>query len=227
MKFCIIGLGHFGVPLARDLAAEGHEVVAIDRKMDPVDSLRDVVTVAARADAADIEVLKELGVKECDAAVVAIGEDFEASLVATAHLKELEIPQIYCRVLGPVHERLIDLLGVTEKIQPEAVAARQFAKRLGIRRATRHFDISEDYAIAEVTVPEELVGKSLAEANLRNKHGLNIVTIRRKKGDSDSAEILGVPEPSVKFTEGDQLLVFARNASMKAFAGKFSRSDKS
>jgi trk system potassium uptake protein TrkA len=222
MKYCIIGLGQFGEALARELAASGQEVIAIDHDAAAVARLQDVVTIAAEVDATDLEGLREVGAGDCDVGIVAIGDNFENSLVSTAHLKELDLSQVLCRVLGPVHERLLDLMGITEKIEAESIAARQLAKRLGIRRALRHFNISENYAIIEMEVPKELVGKGLAEAGLRGKYQVNLITLRRiaDPDQPDETQILGVPEPNTRFQSGDHLILFGREEDLKRFSEK-------
>lgn len=222
MRYCIIGLGQFGEALARELSASGQEVVAIDHDANAVERVQDVVTIAAEVDATDLEALREVGAGDCDVGIVAIGDNFENSLVSTAHLKELKISPILVRVLGPVHERLLDLMGIDEKIEAESIAARQLAKRLGIRRALRHFNISEDYAIIEMEVPQDLVGKGLVEVALRGKYQINLITLRRAedKDHPERARILGVPAPDTRFQAGDHLILFGREENLKRFSDK-------
>lgn len=219
MKFCIIGLGQFGRSLAIELTAEGHDVLAIDSNEALVDSVKDRVTMAARTDGTDIAELEALGVARMDAGIVGIGEDFAASLTVAAHLQKLKVRQVYCRVINDVHSHILDLMQITEKIQPEVMAARQFAKRLGVHRAARHFALGEDYSIVELAAPRIVVGKTLAELNLRGKYKLNLVTARCAQAEGEPS-IAGVPDPNYHFGEKDTLIVFGREADIRRFADR-------
>jgi trk system potassium uptake protein TrkA len=219
MKFCIVGLGQFGRSLAVELASEGHDVLAIDSSDRLVDSVKDKVTMAARTDATSFEDLEALGMARMDVGIVAIGEDFAASLTVAAHMQKLKVKSIHCRVINEVHDHILDLMQITEKIQPEMMAARQFAKRLGINRAARHFALGEDYSIVELAAPKVVVGKTLAEANLRGKHRLNLVTARCA-GEDGQPHIMGVPDPNYRFGENDTLIVFGREADIRRFADR-------
>jgi trk system potassium uptake protein TrkA len=219
MKFCVIGLGQFGRSLAVELAAEGFEVLAIDSNSALVDEIKDRVAMAVRADATRLEDLKELGVAGMDVGIVAIGEDFASSLTVTTHLQKLKVATIFCRVINEVHRHILELMGITELIQPEMIAARQFAKRLGIKRASRHFALGESYSIVELAVPPSLIGKTLTEAKLRDKYRLNLVTTRSKDADGKE-DLTGVPDPNTyHFAENDQLIVFGREQDIRKFSG--------
>lgn len=217
MKVAIIGIGQFGYQLAVALAEDGHEVMAVDREEKTIDTLRDLVAHAIIADAGDFKVAEELGLTDFDRVCVTIGEDFAASLIITGHLQELEVEHLYVRSINPVHERLLKLMKVEHIIQAEALAARQLAKRMGIRGATRHFGLSEDFGIAELHVPAFIIGKTLAASDLRRRFSVNLVTVRRKSPESN--DIIGVPTPDFVFSEGDELVVFGTEKALKAFAG--------
>lgn len=222
MKFTIIGLGQFGRELAADLAHERHEVVAIDIDERIIEDIKDVVDYAVVADATDMRALKHLGLEEVDVVVVAIGEDFSSSLLVTGHLQELGVKRLLCRSLNPTHEKILKLMKVDEIVQAEEMAARQLAKRLGIRGAARHFTLGEHFAIVELKVPPKLVGMTLAESELRSRYGLNLVTIKRG-GASDGpnkreGHPIGVPEPTTRFEENDSLIVFGKDEWVQKLA---------
>ncbi|MDP0501607.1 MAG: TrkA family potassium uptake protein [Verrucomicrobiota bacterium JB022] len=216
MKIAIIGIGQFGLQLALALAEDKHEVIVIDQDEKTVDSLKDKVAHAVIGDAKDIKVLDELGLTKVDRVCVTIGEDFAASLLITGHLQELGVKNIYCRSINHVHERLLRLMKVDNIIQAEALAARQLAKRMGIRGATRHFGLSNDFGIVELSVPEFLVGKRLMEADLRRRFTVNLVTVRRNRGEESA--IIGVPPPDLMFEEGDELVVFGTDQAIREFS---------
>lgn len=218
MKTAVIGLGQFGFQLALALAENRHEVVAVDLDEKTIDLLKDKVTLAVIADAQDIKVLDQLGLQDFDRVCVAIGEDFAASLVITGHLQELGVQNLYVRSINTVHERLLRLMRVENIIQAEALAARQLAKRMGIRGATRHFALSDNFGIVELHVPDFLIGRRLADADIRRRFGVNLVTVRRKS--NDKYEIIGVPPPDFEFLQNDELVVFGTESSLKEFADR-------
>jgi len=216
MKFAVIGLGQFGFQLAVELADQGHEVLAVDNVERTIDEICDRVAHAVIADATDRKSLEHLALDDLDGVCVTIGEDLAVSLDITGLLQEMGVKRLYCRVLSPRHERLLRLMKVEHLIQAESLAARQLAKRMGIRGATRHFALNEEYAIVELETPEFLVGKVLSEFDLRGKYGLNLITVKRPVEGADG-KVMGVPKPDWVFVEGDELVVFGKEASIKAF----------
>ena len=219
MKFCVIGLGQFGRNLAIELSAEKYEVLAIDHNAALVDSIKDRVEMAVRADATRFEDLQALGVGGMDIALVAIGEDFASSLTIVAHLQKLRVKKIIARTINDVHEHILELMGIEERILPEQLAARQFAKRLGINRATRHFALGESFSIVELAAPQSIIGKTLAEARMRDKYRLNLITARSKDAEGNMT-ISGIPDPqNYQFSDGDQLIVFGKEEDIKKFSG--------
>ncbi len=218
MKVAVIGLGQFGCQLALALAEDHHEVLVLDEDEKVIDSMKDEVTHAVIGDAEDIKVLDQLDLASMDRVCVTIGEDFAASLLVTGHLQELGVKHIYCRAVNSLHERLLHLMKVDNIIHAEALAARQLAKRMGIRGATRHFALSDDYGIVEMEVPQFLVGMMLAKADLRQRFAINLITVKR--GTGDNRKVLGVPAPDFAFAEGDQLVVFGLEQSIKVFSNR-------
>ena len=218
MKIAIIGLGQFGYQLAVALAEDSHEVLAIDKDERTIELLKDKVAHAVIADAEDHRALDQLGLQEFDRVCLTVGEDFAASLMILSSLQELKVENIYCRVINDVHERLLRLMKVENLIQAETLAARQLAKRMGIRGATRHFSLSDDFAIVELEAPAYLVGKNLVESDLRRSYSVNLVTVKREKDGEDA--VIGVPPPDLVFAEGDRLVVFGTEKSVRDFSLK-------
>jgi len=216
MKFAVIRLGQFGFQLAIELAAQGHEVIAVDVTERTVDEIRDRVAHAVIADATDRKALDQLALHDLDAVCVTIGEELAVSLAITSLLQEMGITHLYCRVLNPMHERLLRLMKVEQLIQAEALAARQLAKRMGIRGASRHFALTEEFAIVELRAPAFIVGQRLDGVDLRGKYGINLVTVKRPTGAGDS-RVLGVPHPDLLFENQDDLVVFGTETDIKAF----------
>ncbi len=221
VKFCVIGLGQFGYNLAVQLSKAGAEVVAVDNHQEKIDEIADKVTLAICMDSADKTALKSLGLEEMDGVIVAIGEDFEHSIMTTAHLQELGIKKIYNRVTSKVHRRLLELMNIHELLLPESDAALQLTHRLMNPGLLDFLSLDSEHSIFEVKVPKKFIGKTLMESNLREDYELNLVTIKRKiikHGLFKSTEVyeaIGVPKPNEIFQEGDILILFGINKNLK------------
>ena len=222
-KFAIIGLGFFGVNLALELTEEGAEVVAVDRDEQRVEPMRDKISYVVCMDSTDERALRRLGLKEMDAVIVAIGEDFESSLLTTALLQELGVKRIVNRVTSPTHERLLKLMNIKDLVVPEAEAAGQLANRLMMRGVVGAFELSEDYSIVEVEAPRAFVGKTLLELDLRTTRNINVVTIKRIErkrglltlGERESVKILGVMTPDTVIETQDILVLFGQEKDIR------------
>lgn len=210
-KIAVIGLGHFGLNLCLNLTKRHNEVLALDIKEERVELLRDKVSHVYVGDAKDLKVLSSLGLQDFDAVIVSIGEDFEASVLAIAHLQELGIKHIVGRVMSPVHEKILKMMNVEELIFPEADSSVELARKLSLKGIIESFELTEDFIIAEIKVPKNLVGKKLEEVDLRKKYKINLITIIRKnmlENGNEKLQAVGVPSPSMVFTESDLIVVF-------------------
>ncbi len=228
-KFAVIGLGHFGLNLCVHLTEKGAEVLGIDVREERVELLRDRVAHAMILDSRDLRVMRTLGLEEMDAIVVAIGEDFEASILTTANLQEIGVKKIINRVVTPVHEKLLKLMKIHDMILPESEAAYTLAQRLTMTGVLECLELDENYSIAEVAVPRNFIGKTVAEVELRKEYRANLVTVVRKSaedrmmtlGHRQSVQVLGVPTSDFVFSENDILVVFATERDLEAL-GKLS-----
>jgi trk system potassium uptake protein TrkA len=222
-KFCVIGLGYFGYNLAVRLNDLGTEVLVIDNHQEIIDEIHEKVTHAICMDSTDPKAMKGLGLEEMDAVIVAIGENFESSILTTALLQEIGVKKIYNRVISVVHERLLKLMNVTELLVPEAEAAEHLVKRLVMPGLIESYQISKEFGIFEIPVPKSFIGKNLLELNLRQKYNVNLITIKKilKKrgfltiGERDEVEVAGVPSPEDIITEKSILVLFGRDKDIK------------
>lgn len=181
-SYVVIGLGKFGERVAQQLCALGNEVLAIDTDADLVQQVSGYVTNAAVADAQDKDILMALGVKECDCAVVAIGDSLAASVMTTMNLQELGIPKIVCKAKDDAHRRVLEKLGADRVVIPEKEVADRLAHSLASTNVLEFIELSTDYGIVEVPAPQKWVGKNLRELNIRAKMGVNIIAIRTSHG---------------------------------------------
>jgi trk system potassium uptake protein TrkA len=222
-KFCVIGLGYFGYNLAVRLNDLGTEVLVIDNHQEIIDEIHEKVTHAICMDSTDPKAMKGLGLEEMDAVIVAIGENFESSILTTALLQEIGVKKIYNRVISVVHERLLKLMNVTELLVPEAEAAEHLVKRLVMPGLIESYQISKEFGIFEIPVPKSFIGKNLLELNLRQKYNVNLITIKKilKKrgfltiGERDEVEVGGVPSPDDVIPEKSILVLFGRDKDIK------------
>ena len=180
-SFAVIGLGLFGSSVARQLCALGAEVLAIDTNYELVQQLSGDVTTAAVADARDAEVLRALGVQDCDSAVVAIGDDLAGSILATMNLKDMGIRQIICKAHDETHRKVLEKLGADKVVIPEKEVADKLARSLTSHNVLDFIELSSDYGIVEITVRKDWVGKSLKELDVRAKLGVNIIAVERNE----------------------------------------------
>lgn len=222
MRFCIIGLGSFGTHLARQLTRDGHEVVGVDNDPEHVAALKEEIDFLVTADCSDINAFQDIPVGECDAVIVAIGEDFEASLSIAANVQLLGPKRIICRIVNPLHARLLKLLKIEELLIPEAMAAAWLARSLRASDVVNSFPVGGGHEIVEIDVPAGLLGKTLQEVDLRGNYTLNLVTVLKRKsaisvsaGPPQIERIIGIPEPSRAFEAGDILLIFGMEKNVK------------
>ncbi len=222
MRFCIIGLGTFGTHLARHLARDGHEVIGVDNDPAHTDAMRDEIDFLLTADCADINAFQDIPIADCDAVILAVGKDFEASLSIAANVQQTGAKHIISRIINPLHARLLKLLKIDELIIPESMAAAWLARSLKTPDVRTSLPVGKGHEIVEVNVPAGLVGKTLKEANLRGDYGLNLVTVVRHKSmtcvtDATAMvdKILGVPAPDRPFEEGDVLLLFGTEKNVR------------
>ena len=209
-SYIVIGLGRFGQTLARQLCMLGADVLAMDVRNDLVQQVADDVTHAVVGDAQDKEVLRALGVKDFDCAIIAIGSDLAASVLTTMNLKELEVPYIICKAHDETHRRVLEKLGVDRVIIPEQENAQRLARSLNSHNVLDYIELSEDYGILEVPAPKSWVGKTLKELNVRAKLGVNIIAVESGKTTNVS------PSADYQILSGDILVVLGDNYSLEA-----------
>ena len=209
-SYVVIGLGRFGTTLARQLCALGAEVLAIDVRNDLVNQVANDVTQAVTADAQDKEVLRTLGVRDFDCAIIAIGDDLAASVLTTMNLKELEVPYIICKAHHETHRRVLEKLGVDRVIIPEKENAERLARSLNSHNVLDYIELSEEYGILEVPAPKSWIGKTLKELNVRAKLGVNIIAVESGKKTNVS------PSADYCIQAGDIMVVLGENYALEA-----------
>jgi len=209
-SYVVIGLGRFGQGVARQLCQLGAEVLAMDLRGDLVQQVANDVTHAVVGDAQDKEVLRALGVKDFDCAVIAIGEDLAASVLTAMNLQELGVPYIVCKAHDETHRRVLEKLGVQRVVIPEKDQAQRLARSLHSHNVLEYIELSEEYGILEVPAPKSWVGKSLKELNVRAKLGVNIIAVESDRTTNVS------PSADYRILSEDVLVVLGDNAALEA-----------
>ncbi|MBQ7033966.1 MAG: TrkA family potassium uptake protein [Clostridia bacterium] len=174
----LIGLGRFGRHMAQKLNELNHEVMAIDKTEDRVDAVLPFVTNAQIGDSTNEEFLKSLGVNNYDLCIVAIGNDFQSSLETTSLLKELGAKVVISRASRDTHAKFLLRNGADQIIYPEKQVASWAAIRYSADHILDFIEIDERFAIFEVTTPEEWIGKTIGQIDIRKKFGINIMAIK-------------------------------------------------
>ncbi|MDD5938157.1 MAG: TrkA family potassium uptake protein [Clostridiales bacterium] len=207
--FVVIGLGRFGTAVARELSDLGHEVLAIDGRDENVKKVADRVTHAVAGDARDPAVLRALGVRNYDCAVVAMGSDIGDSTLVTLNLKELGVKQVICKVQSHVHQRVLEKIGADRVVFPEHEMGVKLAQSLSSSNVLNFIEVSEDYGIVELAVPGSWQGKSIRELDVRNTYHVNIIAVRRGGDEGHNLDV--VPGAERVLEAGDQVVVLGRN----------------
>ena len=208
--YLVIGLGRFGAAIARQLCALGAEVLAMDIRSDLVQQVANDVPHAVVGDAQDKEVLRSLGARDFDCAVIAIGDDLAASVPVTMNLKELEVPYIVCKAHDETHRRVLEKLGVDRVVIPEQEHAQRLGRSLLSHNVLDYIELSQDYGILEVPAPKSWIGKSLKELNVRAKLGINIIAVENGSKTNVS------PAGDYCVRPGDILAVLGDNYALEA-----------
>lgn len=215
-QILIVGLGRFGMSLARTLSEKGAEVLAVDPNKNLVEDASTFVTEALVMDATDENELASLQPQKRDCAVCAIGDDSkEASIICTALLRQMGTPFVIARANDKMHQRILQLVGAHQIVNPEQEYGRRFATRLLYRHVIVDTPLGGDLHLAEISVQPGMVGKSLKELALPKRFGVMVAAIRR----GNPSRILQ-PSPDDPLQPGDNLvIVSSENAIPKLIEG--------
>lgn len=209
-EFLVIGLGRFGGGLAETLVELGHEVLGVDNEPKLVQSYSGRLTHVVEADSTDIEALRQLGAPDFGTAVVAIGTEIEASILTTAALTDLKIPRVVAKAISAPHGKILERVGADRVVFPE----HDMGVRVGHSLAGKmidYFQLDPGFALVETTAPKEIIGKTLADAEVRRRYGITVVCVKPQGGTFTYA----TPETVVQ--EGDILVVAGETKRAEGF----------
>lgn len=227
MKVIIVGLGNFGSSLGEKLTKKGNEVIAIDNSMNKVELFKEKISHTICMDSTDEVAVAALPLKETDMVIVAIGEDQGSNVMTTALFKNLKVKRLISRAINPLHEKVLQAIGVDEIVHPEEETAERWAKKLCIKNVIDSFELDDEHSIIEVTTPEKFIGKTIREIDLKKKYNILILTTIKKKesksllGNTKTEnKVQGVASAETKIEENDVLVLYASNTDFEKFLEK-------
>lgn len=204
-EFVVFGLGKFGISVATVLAANGCEVMVVDENEEKVQDMAETVTYAMKADVTDSEVLNSLGISNFDGAIVAIGDNLEASVMVTILVKEMGVPYVLAKAQTDIHAKILKKVGADMVIFPEKETGIRIANKLLLGNFFDAVELSSTSSMMELGVLNEWSGRTLKELNLRAKYKLNVIGI--KQGEHLNI----IPDADTPLHKDDILIVIGKN----------------
>jgi trk system potassium uptake protein TrkA len=198
-QFAVIGLGRFGTSLAATLSRLGAEVLAVDIDEGQVREIASLVTTCVQADATQEGNLKDLGIRNFDAVIVAVSA-FEASLMVTLRLKEMGCKRVIVKASSEEHGKILEKVGADRVVFPEKDMGERIGFSLVSGSIIDHIELSPEYSVFEVRVAGSITGRSLRSLDLRNKMGITVVALKRE----DKVHVFIDPDEPLR--QGDSLV---------------------
>ena len=224
-KIAVIGAGHFGSAIATALSKKGAEVLVIDNNISVIQDIADDVAFAVCTDVTNKRALLAENILDYDVAVITIGDDFVARLLCAANLLDIGVKRIISRTMGENQKIILEKMGITEFLSPEDEVGLILADRLMNPNLLTYLQLPDEYKVAEIIVPESIVGKKVGDVGFRDSYKLSLITIRRKVEELNGAkaknghkeQIVGVPDTNVLIEEDDILVIFAKSKDIDTF----------
>jgi len=224
MKFIVFGLGTFGASLSRDLVRLGHEVIAVDHRLEVVDKYKHAITQTLALDATNKEAVEQLPLKDLDAAIIGIGTNEGANIMATALLKQVGVKRIICRVTSPLQKIVLEAMDIQEFVYPESTAAERLALKLDLPGVIDSFRINDEYRLLEIGVPQRYINRTIEELDLAKRYCLVLVTILKRiqnktlfGHNKNELKVVGIVPQETKLQSGDVLLLFGAPFDLEKF----------
>ncbi|HHV43369.1 MAG TPA: TrkA family potassium uptake protein [Firmicutes bacterium] len=211
MSFAVLGLGRFGTSVAQELSERGYEVIAVDKDPERVANIADRVVKAVEADTTDERALDAIGVRNVDVAIVAIGQDIQASILTTLLLKNIGVQRVWAKAQNHLHGTVLEKVGADRVVFPERDMGVRVAQALVSVNLLDYMEIAPEYHIAETIVPPRFDNKTLGEIDLRKKYGITVLVVKR--GD----EVNISPGGTDRLFAGDILVVIGSRKQLERF----------
>jgi trk system potassium uptake protein len=221
-SFAVIGLGQFGISVARALIDLNQQVIGIDRDEDRVKMLENELASVFKAECTNKKSLKEVGVHKVDVAIVTFGDNLHDAIVTTAMLSDLNIKHIVVRVDNPEYENILTKIGAHEFIKPTEDAGRSLAFKLAGTNFTQYFAFDKEYSVSSLTIPASFKTKKLIDLDWRNQFNINIVLIKKTKGHTDKKSLdeisPNIPKAQEMVEALDIIYVIGKNKDLVTFS---------
>lgn len=218
-QFVVFGLGSFGTAVATELIELGHEVLGVDNDEEKVELLKDVLTKVVKVDITDEKILKELGVKNFDAAIVSLGTDLESSILITIMLKEIGLQYVVTKANNPLHGKVLEKVGSDRVVYPERDEGIRVARSLIMPNVKNQMELSQKYTLIEIAALPVFCDKTLGEIDLPGKYGVTLLAIRRGNQFTFS------PTEKHTITENENLILVGENKKINQLITKFKSSE--
>jgi trk system potassium uptake protein TrkA len=210
-EILLIGLGRFGQALARTLTELGHEVLAVDASAKVCQTCAGTLAQVVQADATSVEALHQIGAREFRTAVVAIGNDIQASIMATASLKDLGVKRIWAKAITAQHGTILERVGADHVVFPERDMGVRVAHTM-VGRTVDYVELDENFVLIETTVPREMAGRVISELAVRQRYEITVLCVKEPNGSFTYAT------QDTRLNEGDLMVVFGERRKAERFA---------
>lgn len=210
-SYAVFGLGRYGFAVAKELANNGIDVLAVDANESIVNSSIVDIPFCKCADVTDAEVIKQLGIANIDVVVIAMANNLEASVMAIMLCKEVGVKKVIAKCSNETHKKILSKVGADKVVLPETESGTRLAKNLLSAGFVDVIELSNDISLIEIEVKPEWIGKTLIELNLRKKYSINVIAIRQ-------SDVLDINvDPTIKLTKDMQLVVITKTSMMRKF----------
>jgi trk system potassium uptake protein len=202
-QILVAGMGRFGLAIASTLHDLGHEVLAVDNDEKEVQAAARLVTHAVQADMTSEDTLRELGAKNFDVAIVAIGTGVESSVLSTLLLKSIGIPYVVARANNTLHGRILERIGADRVVYPEQDMAYSIAHEVTMAEVSEYMPVAAGYGVSKLAAPEYIVGARLSDIGFDKRERLGLATLLIRRGE----EVIVFPDPEETVQTGDILII--------------------
>jgi trk system potassium uptake protein TrkA len=224
-QFAVIGLGAFGKKVAFTLSEKGAHVIAIDKNRESIEEIKERVSAALVLDSTDEDAMKAAGIKDVDAAVVALGDNQEEAILITAILKKLGVSKIVARAINQLYAHVLKSVGADNVIVIEEQMGEDLAKRLLSPEIYQHVVLTTGHSLVEIEARPEFIGKSLRQLDFRRTFGVNVIAIQKKIPTVNdegkvayTIEVNDVPGPDDRIEKGDVLVVVGADDNIESMS---------
>lgn len=224
MKYIVLGLGDYGRVLSEELASLGHEVIGADISESRVDAIKDKIATAFVMDVTDEMSLSVLPLNNVDVVIVAIGENFGASVRVVALLKQRKVQHIYARAIDDVHKAVLEAFGLEQILTPEVDAAHSLVERLDFSTHVETFRIDSEYCVMMFRVPPKMVGFLVSELNLTQEFGLRPISLKRAGKVTNflgisltECHVVNELAKDTRIQENDELVCYGKYRDFRSF----------